>query len=845
MTKLPPKLPSKSLAPVLEKVSQKSSQAPSELFASSTAPAQSATSTTSTVSIVSVTPSSASTSIADFTVEQQAERQPLRQFTEKAYLDYSMYVILDRALPHIGDGLKPVQRRIVYAMSELGLKATAKHKKSARTVGDVLGKYHPHGDSACYEAMVLMAQSFSYRYPLIDGQGNWGSPDDPKSFAAMRYTESRLAPYTELLLQELEQGTVDWMPNFDGTLEEPRLLPARLPNLLLNGTTGIAVGMATDIPPHNLHEVAQALIHLLDHPDATLADICQHIHGPDFPTAAEIITPPHEIAEIYRTGTGSLRMRAAYTQDEESGDIIITALPHQVSGAKVLEQLAAQMQAKKLPLVVDLRDESDHEDPTRTVIVPRSNRVDVAALMAHIFATTDLERTYRVNINVIGIDGKPQVKGLLPLLREWLEFRQETVKRRLRYRLEKVVARLHILQGLMIAYLNIDQVIAIIRHAEHPKTELMQQLRLSELQAEAILELKLRHLAKLEEMKIRGEQEELLAERDAIEKILNSARELQQLLRQEMMADVAKFGDARRSPLVARAEAKAMREEEILPSEPITVVLSQQGWVRVAKGHDIDPMTLSYKTGDGFKAKALGRSNQLAVFLDSSGRSYSLPAHKLPSARGQGEPLTSKFAPPPGVTFEAVLSGEGTQKLVVASSIGYGFVTQLEEFFTKNRAGKTLLTVPDGIAGLGAGVGVGVGGAGGTAADVAMEAAMGARALPPVIITSVETQYLAAITNAGYMLLFPVACLPVLPRGKGNKIIHIAAAELKSGVEFLKFVVVLGEQDNLVLWTVGERSLTLKPSVLANYQGERGRKGALLPRGFRDAERVEVIKSAG
>lgn len=752
------------------------------------------------------------------------EQQPLRTFTEKAYLDYSMYVILDRALPHIGDGLKPVQRRIIYAMSELGLKAAAKYKKSARTVGDVLGKYHPHGDSACYEAMVLMAQPFSYRYPLVDGQGNWGSPDDPKSFAAMRYTESRLAAYTELLLQELEQGTVDWSPNFDGTLEEPRLMPARLPNLLLNGTTGIAVGMATDIPPHNLHEVANALIHLLDHPDATLTDICQHIHGPDFPTAAEIITPPHEIMEIYRTGGGTLRMRAAYTQDNDSGEIIITALPHQVSGSKVQEQIAAQMQAKKLPLVADLRDESDHEDPTRIVIVPRSNRVDAESLMAHLFATTDLERTYRVNINVIGLDGKPQVKGLLPLLTEWLEFRKETVRRRLRYRLEKVLARLHILQGLMIAYLNIDQVIAIIRHEENPKAELMRQLRLSELQAEAILELKLRHLAKLEEMKIRGEQDELAAERDVIEKILASAKELQKLLRKEMLADAAKHGDARRSPLVARAEAKAMREEEILPSEPVTVVLSQQGWVRAAKGHEIDAMALSYKTGDGFKMKALGRSNQLAVFIDSSGRSYSLPTHKLPSARGQGEPLTSKFAPPAGTSFEAVMCGEPEQKFVIASSIGYGFVTQLEELYSKNRAGKTLLTVPDGIASESAGVGA------------------GARALPPVLIENLDEQYLLAITSAGHMLLFPVGCLPVLPRGKGNKIINIEPKELKKGTEFLRFVAVLSEQDSLVLWTAGERSTTLKPNTLANYQGERGRKGAQLPRGFRDVERIEVLR---
>jgi topoisomerase IV subunit A len=737
------------------------------------------------------------------------EHQPLRQFTEKAYLNYSMYVILDRALPHIGDGLKPVQRRIVYAMSELGLKATAKFKKSARTVGDVLGKYHPHGDAACYEAMVLMAQPFSYRYPLIDGQGNWGSPDDPKSFAAMRYTESRLSAYTELLLQELEQGTVDWMPNFDGTLEEPTMLPARLPNLLLNGTTGIAVGMATDIPPHNLHEVAHALMHLLDNPKATLEDICQHIQAPDFPTAAEIITPASEIKEIYRTGNGTLRMRAVYAY--EDGEIIITALPHQVSGAKVQEQIAAQMQAKKLPLVADIRDESDHEEPTRIVIVPRSNRIDVEALMAHLFATTDLERTYRVNLNVIGIDGKPQVKDLLSLLKEWLEFRKATVKRRLRHRLEKVLARLHILQGLMIAYLNLDKVIAIIRNDENPKESLMKKLRLTELQAESILELKLRHLAKLEEMKIRSEQDELTRERDEIEKILESEKRLQTLIRKEMVADAAKFGDARRSPIVVREEAKALREEEILPTEPVTVILSQQGWVRVAKGHEIDAGALNYKTGDGFKMKAPGRSNQLAVFLDSAGRSYSIPAHKLPSARGQGEPLTTKLEPEAGATFEALMIGDAEQNLVIASDAGYGFVSKLGEFYTKNRAGKAQLSLPE-----------------------------GAKVVPPYPVSNLETQYLVAITNIGHMLLFPIALLPVLARGKGNKIIHIPPEEAKKHKEYLRFLLVIGENEGLMLWS-GERKITLKANDLANYQGERGRRGNTLPRAFREADRVEVV----
>lgn len=736
------------------------------------------------------------------------EQQPLKVFTEKAYLDYSMSVILDRALPYIGDGLKPVQRRIVYAMSELGLKNTAKFKKSARTVGDVLGKYHPHGDSACYEAMVLMAQPFSYRYPLVDGQGNWGSMDDPKSFAAMRYTESRLSLYTETLLRELEQGTVDWVPNFDGTLEEPKLLPARLPNVLLNGGSGIAVGMATDIPSHNLREVAAACVCLLDNPKATLEEITQHIKGPDFATEAEIITPSADILAMYRTGNGSVKMRAVYTY--EDGEIIITALPYQVSGAKVQEQIAEQMQAKKLPLVADLRDESDHENPTRIVIVPRSNRIDVDALMAHLFATTDLERSYRVNLNMIGLDGKPQVKGLLQILQEWLVFRTQTVKRRLQFRLDKVLARLHILQGLMIAYLNIDEVIAIIRQEDDPKPVLMQKFKLSSEQAEAILEIKLRHLAKLEEMKIRGEQDELSKERDELEKTLGSEKKLKTLIRKELNEDAEKYGDERRSPIVVREEAKALREEEIIPTEPLTVILSQQGWVRAAKGHEIDASALNYKAGDSLKMIALGKSNQLAAFLDSTGRSYSLPAHKLPSARGQGEPLTSRLDPEPGATFEAVLIGDPEQKYLVASDAGYGFIAKLEDFYTKNRGGKSLLNVPK-----------------------------GSKALAPKIITNLEEQYLAAVTNEGRLLLFPIACLPVLPRGKGNKIINVPAARAAKHEEYVADLAVLNENNNLVLYS-GKRTLTLSFKDLAYYQGERGRRGNKLPRGLRNVEKIVV-----
>lgn len=744
------------------------------------------------------------------------ERLPLRIFSERAYLDYSMSVILDRALPHIGDGLKPVQRRIVYAMSELGLQAGAKHKKSARTVGDVLGKYHPHGDLACYEAMVLMAQPFAYRYPLVDGQGNWGSSDDPKSFAAMRYTESRLAPYTELLLQELGLGTVDWGPNFDGTLEEPRLLPARLPNLLLNGASGIAVGMATDIPPHNLREVTQALVHLIDNPQATLEEVCQHIQGPDFPTEAEIITPQHEITEIYRSGNGTIRMRATYAYEED--EIVITALPYQVSGAKIQEQIAQQMQAKKLPLVSDIRDESDHENPTRIVIVPRSNRVDIDALMAHLFATTDLENTYRINLNVIGLDGRPQVKNLLLLLNEWLEFRAQTVRRRLKTRLEKILARLHILQGLMLAYLNLDRVIAIIRNEDHPKTALMEFLKLTEEQVTAILELRLRQLAKLEEAKIQSEQDELIHERDDIEKTLASEKRLKSLMRKEMLADMASFGDVRRSRIVERQEAKALRVEEILPTEPVTVILSQQGWVRVAKGHDIDPTTLSYKAGDGFLAKAIGRSNQSVVFLSSMGRSYAIPIHKLPSARGQGEPLTSKFTPEAGEVFIGMAMGDDAQEIVVASDMGYGFIAKLADFYTKNRAGKALLTV-----------------------------SKGSKALPPALIANREVQYLIAITNTGHMLIFPVASLPLLAKGKGNKIISLAKTKGKGGEEGegvgeekLVWLIVANEGASLMI-TSGERKLTLKASDLAAYQGERGRKGPLLPRAFRKVDAVEVV----
>ncbi|MCE0908094.1 DNA topoisomerase IV subunit A [Pseudomonas kurunegalensis] len=736
------------------------------------------------------------------------ERRSLADFTEQAYLNYSMYVIMDRALPHIGDGLKPVQRRIVYAMSELGLDADAKHKKSARTVGDVLGKFHPHGDLACYEAMVLMAQPFSYRYTLVDGQGNWGAPDDPKSFAAMRYTEARLSRYAEVLLSEVGQGTVDWVPNFDGTLQEPAVLPARLPNILLNGTTGIAVGMATDVPPHNLREVASACVRLLDEPKATIEQLCEHIQGPDYPTEAEIVTPRAEILKMYESGRGSIRMRAVYRV--EDGDIVVTALPHQVSGAKVLEQIAAQMQAKKLPMVADLRDESDHENPCRIVIIPRSNRVDADELMQHLFATTDLESSYRVNVNIIGLDGRPQLKNLRAILVEWLEFRTNTVRRRLQHRLDKVEKRLHLLDGLLTAFLNLDEVIHIIRTEEHPKQALIERFELTEIQADYILETRLRQLARLEEMKIRGEQDELLKEQAKLQALLGSEAKLRKLVRSELIKDAETYGDDRRSPIVERAEAKALSENELMPTEPVTVVLSEKGWVRCAKGHDIDATGLSYKAGDGFKAAAAGRSNQFAVLIDSTGRSYSLAAHSLPSARGQGEPLTGRLTPPPGATFECVLLPDDDALYVVASDAGYGFVVKGEDLQAKNKAGKGLLSLPN-----------------------------GAKVMTPRPVADREQDWLAAVTTEGRLLVFKVSDLPQLGKGKGNKIIGVPGDRVASREEFVTDLAVIPEGATLVL-QAGKRTLSLKADDLEHYKGERGRRGSKLPRGFQRVDGLQV-----
>lgn len=740
--------------------------------------------------------------------EGDVERLSLRDYTEKAYLDYSMYVILDRALPNIGDGMKPVQRRIIYAMRELALHANAKYKKSARTVGDVLGKFHPHGDSACYEAMVLMAQSFSYRYPLVDGQGNWGSPDDPKSFAAMRYTEAKLSKFAEVLLSELGQGTVEWTPNFDGTMQEPVVLPARLPHVLLNGGTGIAVGMATDIPPHNVTEVVEATCHLLRNPNATTADLMEFVPAPDFPTDAEIITPPADLRKLYESGRGSVKLRARYIREE--ANIVITAVPYQVSGAKVLEQIAAQMQAKKLPMVADLRDESTHEEPTRLVIEPRSNRVDVESLMAHLFATTDLEKNVRVNMNVIGLDGRPRVMPLPEMLGEWLQFRRSTVRRRLEHRLGKVEDRLHILEGLLIAYLDLDEVIRIIREEDDPKASLMAAFSLSERQAEAILELRLRHLAKLEEMKIRGEQDELEKERKYLQGLLGSEAKLTTLIEKEIRAAGKEHGDERRSPLVERAESKALSEVELMGADPITVVLSDKGWIRAAKGHDIDPEGLSYKAGDSFHLAARGKTNQPLVLLDDTGRAYTLSAHNLPSARGQGEPVTGRANVAAGAKMAGLMLAPPERRFLLATDGGYGFVARLDTLTGKNKAGKAVLSVPKGCS-----------------------------VMAPIEVPEGEGLWVASVSNEGRLLLFPLTQLPEMAKGKGNKMLDIPGPRAARREEFVRAITVVAEGKELIIHA-GKRKLTLKADDLAYYHGERGRRGSKLPRGFQKVDQLEV-----
>lgn len=737
------------------------------------------------------------------------EQIPLKEYAERAYLDYSMYVVLDRALPFVGDGLKPVQRRIIYAMSELGLNATAKPKKSARTIGDVIGKFHPHGDSSSYEAMVLMAQPFSYRYPLVEGQGNFGSPDDPKSFAAMRYTESKLSPIAEALLGELTQGTVDWVPNFDGTLEEPSWLPARVPHVLLNGSMGIAVGMATDIPPHNLRELISACIRLLDDPDATVADLFEHVRGPDYPTEAEIITPRADLLAMYQSGVGSVRARAVYQREESN--IVITALPHQVSPSKILEQIAAQMRAKKLPMIEDLRDESDHENPIRLVLVPRSSRVDADELMPHLFATTDLEKSFRINLNMIGLDGRPQVKNLKRILSEWLTFRTSTVTKRLEHRLAKVERRLHLLEALRIAYLNLDEVIRIVRSEDEPKPVLMARFRLSEEQADYILETRLRQLARLEEMKITAEQDQLEEERARISVLLKSPAKLKSLIKEELRADAAKFGDDRRSPLVQREAAQALDESALVASEPVTVVLSQKGWARAAKGHDIDAEALNYREGDGLLATVKARTTQQVAFIDSTGRSYSTPAHTLPSARGNGEPLTGRFSPVAGASFDAVIAGDNDTRLILATDFGYGFVTRFESLTGRNKAGKQIISLSD-----------------------------KAKVLAPQISADPARDRIVVVTTEGHLLMFSVAELPELDKGKGNKLIEIPKAKLASGDERVAGVAVVSEGKGEVTMYAGQRKLTLKWADLVEYGGNRATRGGVLPRGLRRVERIET-----
>ncbi len=738
------------------------------------------------------------------------EQQSVAEFSERAYLDYSMYVILDRALPFVGDGLKPVQRRIIYAMSELGLKSSAKFKKSARTVGDVLGKFHPHGDSACYEAMVLMAQPFSYRYPFIDGQGNWGAQDDPKSFAAMRYTESKLSAYADLLLSEINQGTVSWTDNFDGSIQEPENLPAQVPNLLLNGTSGIAVGMATDVPPHNIKEVLSACIQLLEKPSTDLESLMKLLPAPDYPTCADIVSSESDLIQIYETGHGSVKMRATYKKDD--GDIIIEALPFQTSGSKVITQIAAQMRSKKLPLVEDIRDESDHENPTRIVLSPRSNRVDIEALMLHLFATTDLEKNYRVNMNVIGLDGKPQVKPLIPMLKEWLVYRTKVVTNRLNHRLSKILSRLHILEGLLIAFLNIDEVIAIIRSEDKPKPVLMKRFKLSDQQAEAILEIKLRHLAKLEEIKIQGEQKELATEKEKLELLLSSDTRLKTYIKKELKAISKDYGDNRCCKVINNVEsAQAFNEDDLVPAENVTVVLSDKGWVRSAKGHDIDPTTLNYKAGDNYLASVKGRSNKSAIFIDSAGRSYSLPANSLPSARGQGEPLTGRLTPETGVGFVDVVMGEDSQKILLSSDFGYGFVATIGDLLSKKKAGKHSISLPP-----------------------------NAKVMKIANVKDLESQFVAVATNRGRLLVFPISELPILSKGKGNKLIQIPNNDLKNRKEFIAGICVLFESQNLRIYA-GKRHLTIKFKDLTNYIGLRARRGNLLPNGYQKVGSIEAV----
>ena len=735
--------------------------------------------------------------------EDKNQSISLKKYAEESYLNYAMYVILDRALPNIGDGLKPVQRRILYAMSELGLNAGAKYKKSARTVGDVIGKFHPHGDSAAYEAMVLMAQNFSFRYPLVDGQGNWGSQDDPKSFAAMRYTESKLTKFANLLLEELKFGTVDWQPNFDGSLLEPIIFPAKVPSILLNGTSGIAVGMATDIPSHNLNEVIDATVHMLENPSADLAAILKHIKGPDFSNGAKLIVSNEELNEIYTTGKGGYKIQAKWTKEENQ--IIINALPYQASGAKILEQIADQMQNKKIPMVVDLTDEGDHEEPIRLAITMKSNRVNPDDLMNHLFASTDLQKTYRANMNLISLKGSPKVFSLVELIKEWLTFRKNTVTRKLEHRLDQVNDRLHIVEGLLIVYLDLDKVIKIIRESDEPKPEIIKYFKISEIQANAILEIKLRQLAKLEQIKLEEEKSTLVGEQKEIEKILGSSSRLKTLIKKELLEIKAEYGDDRNSPIEASSDAKVFSEEETLVTEPITVILSSAGWIRSAKGHEIDPISLNYRGDDSLQDFCRGRNNQNAVFLDSQGKAYSIPGHTLPSARGLGDPITGRVSADSGVEFMSTVIGNDEDKFMISNSAGYGFISEFKNMVSSKKSGKAFMKPPQ-----------------------------GSKILKALKVED-RHNFIVAVSNIGRLLIFSLSELPILPKGKGNKIINVPKAKFESGEEFVSAVALLADTSSLRIES-GKRFLTLKIKDLENYISSRAKRGNMLPQGYRKVD---------
>ncbi len=737
--------------------------------------------------------------------QEQINSISLKKYAEESYLNYAMYVILDRALPNIGDGLKPVQRRILYAMSELGLDAGSKYKKSARTVGDVIGKFHPHGDGAAYEAMVLMAQNFSFKYPLVDGQGNWGSQDDPKSFAAMRYTESKLTKFANLLISELKSGTVDWQPNFDGSLLEPVIFPSKLPSILLNGTSGIAVGMATDIPSHNINEVIDATVFLLENPKSGLGDLLKIIKGPDFSNNAPIVVSNEELEEIYSSGRGGFKAQAQWAQ--EKNQIIINALPYQASGSKILEQIADQMMKKKIPMIVDLSDEGDHKEPVRLVITLKSNRVNAEDVMNHLFASTDLQKSYRVNMNLISLNGGPKVFSLVELIKEWLVFRKDTVIRKLEHRLDQVNDRLHILEGLLIVYLDLDKVIKIIRESDEPKKDIIKAFKLSEIQANAILEIRLRQLAKLEQAKLEQERDVLVTEQSEIEKVLKSKTRLKTLIKNELIEIKEDFGEERKSPIKENTAAKVFSEEETIVTEPITIVLSAAGWIRSAKGHDIDPSSLSYRGEDSLQDFSRGKSNQIAVFLDSNGKAYSLPSHSLPSARGMGDPISGRVSADSGIKFISTLIGNDEDKYMIMNTAGYGYISEFKNMVSNKKSGRAFMKIPN---------------------DAELLRAIHVRE---------DHLYIAAVSNIGRLLIFKIDELPVLGKGKGNKIINIPTAKFVAKEELMSHAQLISPTSSLRIES-GKRFLTLKLKDLENYISSRAKRGNMLPQGYRKVDNM-------